>query len=39
MREPYWKSGEPLESVTASLHGATTPLTTAQSGRGLKVVN
>jgi len=39
MREPYWKSGETLESVTASLHGATTPLTTAQSGRGLKVVN
>lgn len=39
MREPYWKPGETLETVSAALHGATTPLTTAQSSRGLKVVN
>lgn len=39
MREPYWKAGETLETVAASLRGATTPLTTAQSHRGLKVVN
>lgn len=39
IREPYWKPGETLESVTGALHGATTPLTPAQSGRGLKVVN
>lgn len=39
IREPYWKPGETMETVTASMHGAVTPLTTAQAGRGLKVVN
>jgi cyclic pyranopterin phosphate synthase len=39
IREPYWKSGETLDTVTAAMKGAVTPLTTAQSGRGLKVVN
>lgn len=39
IREPYWRPGESLESVTHALQGATTPLTPAQSHRGLKVVN
>jgi len=39
IREPYWKPGETLETVAASLKGTVTPLTHAQSHRGLKVVN
>jgi cyclic pyranopterin phosphate synthase len=39
IREPYWKPGETLETVTAMMGAATTKLTTAQSGRGLKVVD
>jgi cyclic pyranopterin phosphate synthase len=39
MREPYWKPGETQETVAASLKGTVTPLTPAQSHRGLKVVN
>jgi cyclic pyranopterin phosphate synthase len=39
LREPYWKPGETFETVAASMQGAHTPLTTAQAGRGLKVVN
>lgn len=39
IREPYWKAGETLETVTQALKGTTTPLTPAQSHRGLKVVN
>jgi cyclic pyranopterin phosphate synthase len=39
IREPYWKPGETLETVTAALGDAATKLTPAQAGRGLKVVN
>ncbi|HEX9710868.1 MAG TPA: GTP 3',8-cyclase MoaA [Candidatus Thermoplasmatota archaeon] len=38
MREPYWKPGETLESVAAAYEGTVVPLTPAQSGPGLKVV-
>ena len=38
MREPYWKPGETLETVSARYEGAVVPLTPAQAGRGLKVV-
>jgi cyclic pyranopterin phosphate synthase len=39
MREPYWKAGETLETVTSAAKEKTVPLTHAQSHRGLKVVN
>lgn len=38
MREPYWKPGETLESTEAAYEGEIVPLTPAQSGPGLKVV-
>jgi cyclic pyranopterin phosphate synthase len=38
IREPYWKPGETLETVAAAYAGAHVPLTPAQSGPGLKVV-
>jgi cyclic pyranopterin phosphate synthase len=38
VREPYWKSGETLETVARAFEGQDVPLTPAQAGPGLKVV-